>query len=201
MTSFTALLKNLLKRALPFLRSRRPLELDGVARILIVGCASVSSSEGAIAAVAARFPRARLDLLVHHLQAPPRPPAGVDVILYRGLGSMRSLHRRLAAEGYDLKVVLMTGEGHNLFKVASFALPARRMLVDTGAGTFEWCFDQRRAIVNHVIARVRGYRLRVGIDGRPLHPLATPLLSLLALAMLLVWHGQQWLYRMVRRLY
>lgn len=197
MTSFKALLK----RTLPFLRPRPPLDQDGVRRILVIGSASAPNSERALAAVAARFPQAALSVLAPAVQTPPlRPHAGVTVIAYAGVSRLGPLRRTVAAERFDLKVALFTGEGHNLFKLAAFTLPARRMLVySEGGGMFEWCFDQRRAVVNHVIGRIRHYPLHIGVSGRPLLVLFLPLLSLLAFVALLLWHAQALLYRTVRR--
>ena len=196
-------LKATMMRLLPFLRSQSPLEQDLIERILVVGSGSALNAERAVASMRSRFPTARVALLWPRREPQvARPPAGLaPVITYEGLFSLPALRREVGAGAYDLKVVLFTGEGETLLKLAAFLFPARRMLVFTeGGGSFCWSFDERRAIWNHIKWRLGG--------GQPLlktlqhlgTALLNPVLSFIAFIALLFWHAGLLLYRMLWRL-
>jgi hypothetical protein len=152
--------------------------------------------------VHSRFPEASVALLwARQGLRPVRPPANVEeTIFHKGVLTLLAERRRVRAGDYDLKVVLFTGEGQTLLKLAAFAFPARRMLVFTeGGGSFCWCFDERRAIWNHVKWRFGGGQPLLKTVQRLAVALLNPLLSFIAFIGLLLWHAGLLLHRMLWR--
>jgi hypothetical protein len=192
-------LKRILLRVFPFLRGQPPLEQEHIERILLIGCASRLNIERAVEAMRSRFPAARIALLVPQ-DATQRAPAfqHLDAVIpYVGLPATR---RVVAEARYDLKVVLFTGEGQTRLKLLSFLLPARSMLAFTeGGGAFSWSFDQRLAIWNHLKSRLSGGGPLPEILMRLLRGIVTPVLSLIAFIVLLLWHARLLVHRKLAR--
>lgn len=193
-------LTGVVHRLLPFLRSQPPLEDDTIEHILIVGSGSPLNIGRAVASMRQRFPAARLALLAARSsqRAPDRAHLDANVE-WSGLATLARV-RRESPGGYDLKLVLLTGEGQMLLKLLSFALPARRMLVFTeGGGFFGWSFDERLAIWNHIKWRLGGGLPVQEIARRLWRALTNPLLALAAFIVLLLWHAGLLVQRMLGR--
>ena len=188
-------MKAFLLRLFPLLRSKPPLPQERIERVLLVGSGSAQNLQRAVSAVQERFPYARLQLVV----PAGRRAAASGVWQYTGPGSGPRLRRQASAQSFDLKVVLFTGEGQVPLKLLAFALPARRMLVFTeGGGAFEWSFDQRLAIWNHITWRFGRGRPLWELLRRLVHAIVTPMLSLVAFVLLLLWHLELFVHRRVR---
>jgi hypothetical protein len=199
-----------IKRLLPFVRGRPPLDQEHIEHILLVGSASSPHIAAALQSMQARFPAARLALVILHEKQDPLPGSdGFDqIIAYEGLWQARSLQRQVADLHCDLKVVLMTGEGQMLLKLLAFTLPARRMLVySEGGGSFDWSFDHRQAIFNHLRWRVINWRpslqlnlkTRLRLDRAVFKTILNPLLAFGAFIGLLLWHGGLLVKRIIYR--
>lgn len=191
-----------LQRILPFLRGRVPLDQEQVRRVLIVGSGSIPHIRKVIGAVHTRFPKARLVLMIWHSnQHLFYSNTGLDeTIAYQGLHQALALWRQVANLQCDVKVVLFTAEGQVMLKLLAFFLPARRMLVYTeGGGSFEWDFDQRLAIWNHIKWRLGGGSPLLTLLRRLGRSIFNPLLSLVAFILLLLWHGRLMAKRMISR--
>ncbi len=191
---------DVVRRLLPFLRSQPPLEHDTIEHILIVGSGAPLNIGRAVASMQQRFPAARLALLAARSSQPAPDSAHLDATVeWSGLATLARV-RRESPGGYDLKLVLLTGEGQMLFKVLSFALPARRMLVFTeGGGVFGWSFDERLAIWNHVKWRLGSGLPLQEIAHRLWRALTNPVLALAAFIVLLVWHAGLFVQRVLGR--
>jgi hypothetical protein len=83
-----------------------------------------------------------------------------------------------------------------MLKLLAFLLPAPRMMVFTeGGGMFEWSFDQRLAIWNHIRWRL-GSGLSLGQRVQRLAwALVRPVLTFVAFIVLLAWHGALYVKR------
>ncbi len=189
------MIKSILQRILRFLRSRPPLADGQVQHILIVGSGSEYNVLRAVADMQGRFPAASVTLLAWrgYEQALSSAPQAIP---YNGVLSVASLRRTVAQAAYDLKVVLFTGEGQIMLKLLAFLLPAPRMMVFTeGGGMFEWSFDQRLAIWNHIRWRL-GSGLSLGQRVQRLAwALVRPVLTFVAFIVLLAWHGALYVKR------
>lgn len=188
------------ERFIPLPRRPGNLDAQGIASIFIVGSASPFNVGRAVETVRERFPQARLlALQPHWRETGAQYGAGVPTIDWPGLRGLLALRSVLARTDYDLKLVLFTGEGYNILKLLAFLLPARRMLVFTeGGGIFEWCYEERYTIRNHVCWRIRGWR-----PGRALlraaGAAATASLTTLGFCDLLLWHARFYVRRKLRR--
>jgi hypothetical protein len=176
---------------LPLTRHPGNLDAQSVASILIVGSASPFNVGRAVETARERFPQARLLVLQpRRREAGVQYGAGVTAIDWPGLRGFPALRRVLARTDYDLKLVLFTGEGYNILKLLTFLLPARRMLVFTeGGGIFEWCYEERYTIRNHVRWRLRGWNPGRALRGA-VSAAANASLAALGFCDLLLWHAR-----------
>lgn len=173
-----------------------------IEHILLLGSGSRLNIERTIESLAQRFPAARLTLVLDGGDDRRYSQTQVArVVHYAGLSSARRVQRQISGEPIDLKVVLFTGEGQATLKLLAFALVGRRLLVFTeGGGSFEWNFDHRLAIWNHLRWRMAGGRPLAGWLGRLARSLLTGILSLVGFTLLLLWHGGLLIQRLGWRL-
>lgn len=174
--------------------------------ILLVASGSAVNAGLALADLRRRYPAAGITVLGRRDVVAFLDGALEDIATDSALPG--AAERQRLSAGFDLKALLLTGEGQTLLKLYAFTVPARRMFCfSEGGGSFRWDMDDRLAIWNHLKWRLGGSapgavpsvtlrrNILVILLGRLVRTLADAVLTGVALFLLLWWHTRFWVER------